>query len=89
VEELVALVVKALVDNPERVSVTEVEGERSIVVEVRVAEEDMGKVIGKGGRIANALRIVAKAAGAKRRKNIWVDIDRLPEGPAAPAAEET
>ena len=88
-EELVALVVKALVDDPERVSVSRVEAERSIVLEVRVAQDDMGKVIGKGGRIANALRIVAKAAGAKRKKNIWVDIDTLPESAAAPPGEDT
>jgi len=88
-EQLVELVVKALVDNPERVTVTAVEGERSLVIEVRVPEDDMGKVIGKGGRIANALRVVTKAAGAKRKKNIWVDIDKLPEGAAPPAEEET
>jgi predicted RNA-binding protein YlqC (UPF0109 family) len=88
-EQLVELVVKALVDNPERVTVTAVEGERSLVIEVRVPEDDMGKVIGKGGRIANALRVVTKAAGAKRKKNIWVDIDKLPDGPTPPAEEET
>jgi len=88
-ERLVELVVKALVDSPDRVTVRAVEGERSLVIEVRVPEEDMGKVIGKGGRIANALRVVAKAAGAKRKKNIWVDIDKLPEPPAAAAGEET
>ena len=88
-ERLVELVVKALVDNPEQVSVTAVEGERSLVIEVRVLEEDMGRIIGKGGRIANALRVVAKAAGARRKKNIWVDIDKLPGGPAVPTGEET
>jgi predicted RNA-binding protein YlqC (UPF0109 family) len=88
-ERLVEFVVKALVDQPDRVAVRAVEGERSLVIEVRVPEEDMGKVIGKGGRIANALRVVAKAAGAKSKKNIWVDIDKLPEGPSAPAQEET
>ena len=82
------MVVKALVDEPDRVTVTPVEGDRSLVIEVRVAEEDMGKIIGKGGRIANALRTVAKAAGAKRKKNIWIDFDKLPETPAAPAGEE-
>lgn len=74
--ELVTLIVRALVDKPEQVAVNEVEGERSIIFEVRVAEDDLGKVIGKGGRIANALRTLVRAAGAKHRKSIWVDINK-------------
>ncbi len=77
--ELVTMIVRALVDQPEQVSVNEVEGERSIIFEVRVAPEDLGKVIGKGGRIANALRTLVRAAGAKHRKSIWVDINKLAE----------
>jgi len=87
VHELVTLIVRALVDQPERVVVNEVEGERSIIFEVRVASEDLGKVIGKGGRIANALRTLVRAAGAKQRKSIWVDINKIPE-PGSEGPEE-
>jgi predicted RNA-binding protein YlqC (UPF0109 family) len=79
VKELIEMIVKALVDDPDRVSVSQVEGERSVIFEVRVAAEDMGRVIGKGGRIANSLRTVVKAAGARQNKNIWVDINKHPE----------
>ncbi|UCC67090.1 MAG: KH domain-containing protein [Armatimonadota bacterium] len=85
--ELVTMVVRALVDDPEQVVVNTVEGERSIIFEVRVAPDDLGKVIGKGGRIANALRTLVRAAGAKDRKSIWVDINKLGEG-GAEAADE-
>ena len=77
--ELVTMIVRALVDDPEQVAVNKVEGERSIIFEVRVASDDLGKVIGKGGRIANALRTLVRAAGAKERKSIWVDINKLGE----------
>jgi hypothetical protein len=76
------MIVRALVDDPEQVSVNKIEGERSIILEVRVAADDLGKVIGKGGRIANALRTLVRAAGAKERKSIWVDINKLGESPA-------
>ncbi len=81
--ELVTMIVRALVDDPEQVKVAKVEGERSIIFEVRVAPDDLGKVIGKGGRIANALRTLVRAAGAKERKSIWVDINKLGEAPAS------
>ena len=81
--ELVTMIVRALVDDPEQVSVNKIEGERSIILEVRVAADDLGKVIGKGGRIANALRTLVRAAGAKERKSIWVDINKLGESPAS------
>lgn len=71
---LVEYMVRALVDNPEQVQVSEIEGESVIVYEVSVAEEDLGKVIGKSGRIANALRTVVKAAGMKREKKATVEI---------------
>jgi predicted RNA-binding protein YlqC (UPF0109 family) len=79
------MIVRALVDDPDQVSVNEAQGERSVIFEVRVAPDDLGKVIGKGGRIANALRTLVRAAGAKERKSIWVDIDKL--GEASPAAD--
>lgn len=79
--ELVTMIVRALVDDPEQVTVNKIEGERSIIFEVRVAPDDLGKVIGKGGRIANALRTLVRAAGAKERKSIWVDINKLGESP--------
>ncbi|MEW6546355.1 MAG: KH domain-containing protein [Bacillota bacterium] len=73
-KELVELLVRALVDNPEEVEVSEVEGERSVVLEVRVAPEDVGKVIGKQGRIVQALRTVVKAAAAREGKKAVVEI---------------
>lgn len=84
-KELIEMIVKALVEAPDRVVVSQVEGERSVIFEVRVAGDDMGRVIGKGGRIANSLRTVVKAAGARQDKNIWVDINKHPED-AVPAA---
>ena len=78
-KELIEMIVRALVEAPEQVAVTQVEGERSTIFEVRVAAEDMGRVIGKGGRIAGSLRTVVKAAGARQNKNIWVDINKHPE----------
>jgi predicted RNA-binding protein YlqC (UPF0109 family) len=83
VHELVTMIVRALVDDPEQVVVNKIEGERSIIFEVRVGPEDLGKVIGKGGRIANALRTLVRAAGAKERKSIWVDINKLGESSAS------
>ena len=85
--ELVTMIVRALVDDPEQVVVGKVEGERSIIFEVRVAPDDVGKVIGKGGRIANALRTLVRAAAAKDRKSIWVDINKHGEPAAEPANE--
>lgn len=72
--ELVEKLVQALVDHPEAVQVTEIKGERTIVYEVRVAENDLGKVIGKGGRIANALRTILKAAATKLGKKVSLEI---------------
>ena len=79
-KELIEMIVRALVDEPDKVTVNQVEGERSVIFEVRVSAEDMGRVIGKGGRIANSLRSVVKAAGARQNRNIWVDINKHPEG---------
>ena len=72
--ELVEVIVKALVDHPEEVVVTEKEDGKALVLEVKVAESDMGKVIGKQGRIAKAIRSVVKAAAAKEDKKVIVDI---------------
>ncbi len=73
-KELVEIIAKALVDSPDDVVVTETENEKSIVLELRVAQADMGKVIGKQGRIAKAIRSVVKAAAAKGDKKVIVDI---------------
>ena len=72
--ELVEYIAKALVDHPENVSVNQVEGEQSVILELKVDPEDMGKVIGKQGRIAKAIRTVVKAAAAKEGKRVVVEI---------------
>lgn len=73
-KELVEVIAKALVDFPEEVVVTETENDRAIVLELRVAQSDMGKVIGKQGRIAKAIRSVVKAAASKEDKKVVVEI---------------
>lgn len=73
-KELVEVIAKALVDDPESVVVNEREEKKTTVLEVRVAESDMGKVIGKQGRIAKAIRSVVKAAAAREDKKVIVDI---------------
>ena len=73
-KELVEVIAKALVDHPEEVSVNEKNEGRTIVLELHVAEGDMGKVIGKQGRIAKAIRSLVKAAAAKEDKKVVVDI---------------
>ena len=73
-KELVEVITKALVDDPESVVVTELEEKKATVLEVRVADSDMGKVIGKQGRIAKAIRSVVKAAASKEDKKVIVDI---------------
>lgn len=73
-KELVEVIAKALVDEPENVVVTERAEGRTTVIEVHVSEGDMGKVIGKQGRIAKAIRSVVKAAAAKEDKKVVVDI---------------
>ena len=72
--ELVESIAKALVDHPNDVYVNEVEGRQSIIIELKVAPEDMGKVIGKQGRIAKAIRTVVKAAASKDNKRVVVEI---------------
>lgn len=73
-KELVEVIAKSLVDCPEEVVVTESENEKAIVLELRVSQSDMGKVIGKQGRIAKALRTVVKAAASKEDKKVIVEI---------------
>ena len=73
-KELVEVIAKALVDNPDEVVVTETEKESGTLIELKVAPSDMGKVIGKQGRIAKAIRSVVKAAASKEEKKVVVDI---------------
>lgn len=72
--ELVENIAKALVDNPDQVSVNLVEGEKSVILELSVAPEDMGKVIGKQGRIAKSIRTIVKAISSKESKRVVVEI---------------
>ncbi len=74
-KELVEVMAKALVEHPEEVSVTETEKDGETIVELKVAPSDMGKVIGKQGRIAKAIRSVVKAAASKEDKKVVVQID--------------
>lgn len=73
-KELVSMMAKALVDNPEAVTVTEIGGEQTSVIELRVAKEDLGKVIGKQGRTAKAMRTILSAASAKVRKRYVLEL---------------
>ncbi len=73
-KELVLVIAKALVDNPEEVVVTEKSEGRNSIIELHVAADDMGKVIGKQGRIAKAIRSVVKAASTKDNKRVDVEI---------------
>ena len=73
-KKLVGVIAKSLVDSPDEVVVTEVEKENSVVIELKVAPADMGKVIGKQGRIAKAIRSVVKAAASKEDKKVIVEI---------------
>ena len=73
-KELVEVIAKSLVDYPDQVVVTETENEKAIVLELRVAQSDMGKVIGKQGRIAKAIRSVVKAAASKEEKKVIEEI---------------
>jgi len=71
---LIEMIAKALVDKPEDVEVTEVDGEQTTVIELKVAKEDLGKVIGKQGRTARALRTILSAASTKIRKRSVLEI---------------
>ena len=73
-KELIEYIAKSLVDNPEEVSVTELEGEQTTVIELKVAKEDMGKIIGKQGRTAMAIRTILGAVSTKMRKRSVLEI---------------
>ena len=73
-QELLTYVAQSLVGHPEQVSVTVTEGPEAVILELHVAEDDMGKVIGKQGRIAKAIRAVVKAATLKNSKPVFVEI---------------
>ena len=75
-KELVRVIAQSLVDNPSAVVVEETESEKGLVISLSVAEEDMGKVIGMEGRIAMAIRTVAKAAASKEDKKVIVEIQQ-------------
>ena len=74
-KELVETIAKALVDSPEEVVVTEETSDKGILVTLKVAQSDVGKVIGKQGKVANAIRSVVKAAGIRKGVHVMVDID--------------
>ena len=73
-KELVEFIAKSLVDNPEEVNVSEVEDDKNLILKLKVATHDMGKVIGKQGKIANAIRTVVKASAVKQNKRVVVEI---------------
>lgn len=73
-KELIAYIAKALVDKPEEVDVTEIEGEQTSVIELKVAKDDLGKVIGKQGRTARAMRTILSAASTKIKKRSVLEI---------------
>lgn len=72
--ELVALIAKSLVDNPDQVEVREVTGEQTAVLELKVAQEDLGKIIGKQGKTAKAIRTILSASAAKMRRRAVLEI---------------
>jgi predicted RNA-binding protein YlqC (UPF0109 family) len=74
VTELLEFIVRALVEHPEEVEVEELEEDGDLVYEISVADDDLGRVIGKGGRVANAIRTVAKAAAVRMDRRVIVDI---------------
>jgi uncharacterized protein len=73
-KELIKNIAEALVDNPEQVSVNEISGEHTMIIELRVAKQDLGKVIGKQGRTAQALRTILNGASGKIKKSITLEI---------------
>lgn len=73
-KELIESIAKSLVDNPDKVKVSQLDGEQSSIIELRVAQEDMGKIIGKQGRNAQAIRTILGAAGMKLKKRFNLEI---------------
>ncbi len=86
-QELLTFVAQSLVDQPEQVRVQTTETPEAVILELNVAEDDMGKVIGKQGRIAKAIRAVVKAATAKNEKPVFVEILRPIDETESPAEE--
>jgi predicted RNA-binding protein YlqC (UPF0109 family) len=74
VKELVELIAKSLVDNPEKVQVSQLDGQQSSIIELKVAPEDVGKVIGRQGRTAQAIRVILGAAGMKLKKRYTLEL---------------
>ncbi len=73
-KELVEYIAKSLVDDPSQVQVTQIEGANSVIVELRVAPEDMGRVIGRSGRVANAIRTLLRVVAARKGKRVTLEI---------------
>lgn len=73
-KDLIEYIAKALADKPSEVDVSEIEGEASTILELRVASEDMGRIIGKGGRTANAMRSLVRVIAAKQGKRVTLEI---------------
>jgi len=73
-KELIEFIAKSLVDDPSQVHVSEIKGETSVILELRVGPEDMGRVIGKGGRTANAMRTLVRVLAAKQGKRVTLEI---------------
>ncbi len=73
-QEMLLFLTRALVETPDAVAVEEIEEDGDLVYEITVAEDDLGRVIGKGGRVANALRTIAKAAAVREDRRVLVDI---------------
>jgi predicted RNA-binding protein YlqC (UPF0109 family) len=74
VKEIVELIAKSLVDNPEKVKVSQLDGEQSSIIELKVAPEDLGKIIGKQGRNVQAIRVILGAAGMKLKKRFNLEL---------------
>lgn len=90
-KELIEYIAKTLADEPSQVRVDEIEGTSSVVLELRVAPEDMGRIIGSKGRVANAMRTLLRVLGGKQGKRVTLEIvesSEAEEAAAAPAEEE-
>ena len=73
-KEMIERIAKSLVDDPSQVNVTELQGSSSVVLELSVAPEEMGRVIGRGGRVANAMRTLLRAVGGRQGKRVTLEI---------------
>ncbi|MCP4541348.1 MAG: KH domain-containing protein [Chloroflexi bacterium] len=73
-QKLVEFIAKSLVDDPSQVHISEIEGESSVILELRVGPEDMGRIIGKGGRTVNAMRTLIRVLAAKQGKRVTLEV---------------